>query len=160
MLRQAALALTEILLGAFVGFQLGESLLVNSARTELRAYAQRLVSHADLLGKETTDILVAVASSHHPPCSEADIAFMQGLLHETRFLRDAARIRDNSFICTARRGKIEPPKPISPFPDMVTSKGSRIYRNSPGLIGDDLDNAVLFPNSGVFIEDRAFFDTP
>jgi sensor c-di-GMP phosphodiesterase-like protein len=160
MLRQAALALIEILLGAFVGFQLGESLLVNTARTELRAYAQRLVSHADLLGKETTDVLIAVESSHHSPCSEADIAFMQGLIHETRFLRDAARIHNNSFICTARRGKIEPPKPVSPFPDLVTSKGSRIYRNAPNLIGDDLENAVLFPNSGVFIDDRAFFDTP
>jgi len=160
MLRQAALALVEILLGAFVGFQLGENLLVNTARTELRAYAQRLVGHADLLGKETTAVLVDVAGSRQTPCSEADIAFMQGLIHETRFLRDAARIRDNNFICTARRGKIEPPKPITAVPDLTTSKGSRIFRNAANLIGDDLANAVLFQKSGVFIDDRAFFDAP
>ncbi len=133
-------------------------MLINNARTELKAYALRLQSRAEDLGKESSDVLNAVNNFPQEPCSGADLAFMKGLVLETRFVRDVGRIRDNRFICTALLGVIRDPIPISAAPTSTNSSGSRVYRNKPYLLNSSPSSAVLYGSAGVFIDDGAFFD--
>ncbi len=156
--KSSILAFLEVVLGAFVGYSVGESLLLSNARTDLKAYSHRLLIHADQLANESNDLLSALNTSTLPPCSDAYIAFMQGITHQSRYIRDAARIEKNAFRCSARLGLIHPPIPITNPPDLVTKGGTSIYRNNPKSLGGGFSNFLTQQNSAVVVDEQAFFE--
>ena len=149
-----------MVLGAALGYLVAEDLLLNTARTELRTYADDLVVHADVLGAESAGVLISLEKSPHAPCSESDIGYMQGLIFQTHFLKDIGRLANNAFVCTARVNRIPEPVPITATPSAVTSRGFKIYRNDRNILGGALTTAILYKDSGVIVDDSTFFNPP
>jgi len=137
-IRLGVLLLIEILLGAALGALFGEDIIIRQARTEAHEFASRLVERGDSLNKETTTVLEAVSQGTHPhfePCSEADMAFMDGLLLGTSYIKDIGRVEHNAFLCTSLHNRIANPQPIIVDPTFVGRDGHKIYRDLHGLVG-------------------------
>jgi sensor c-di-GMP phosphodiesterase-like protein len=159
--RMVALVLIEVVLGAALGVLFGEDILLKEAHTEVRDLAARIVVNNEAFIKESDSVFDAVNHSphaRHEACSEADIAFMDGLLLETHFLKDIGRIRNNAFICTALLNRIPVPVPIATPPNVVSSDGHRFYRKTPNLIGTSEESAILFQEAGILTDNANFFN--
>jgi len=162
-IRLGVLLLIEILLGAALGALFGEDMLIRQARSEAHEFATRLVDRADALGKEANTVLSAVSQGAHPrfePCSEADLAFMDGLLLGTNYIKDIGRIQNNAFLCTSLHNRIPNPRPLAASPTFVEKDGHAIYKDLPGLVGSSHTSAIVYQNAGVLIDDLSLFNFP
>jgi sensor c-di-GMP phosphodiesterase-like protein len=124
------LAPVTVLLGILAGYGVGRVTIVNSVKSSLRDYAQRLLERDEELAAEITDVLTKAQASPFPPCSEPDIVLLRRLAFAARFLKDVGRFQGKFFVCSATIGKLPAPKPVLE-PEILLRSGHAVYPSYP-----------------------------
>jgi sensor c-di-GMP phosphodiesterase-like protein len=132
-LHRVWLAPATVLLGILAGYGVGRISIVNSVKSSLGDYAQRLLDRDEELAAEITDVLKKAQASTFPPCSEQDIVLMRRLTFAARFLKDVGRFQGKSFACSATIGKLPALAPVKE-PEIALRSGHSIYPSYPLMI--------------------------
>ncbi|MFC5862276.1 EAL domain-containing protein [Acidicapsa dinghuensis] len=154
------LAPLAIVLGIAAGLLVGRESILISTGARLYDYANRLLHHEEAISAETVQVAKDANASPYLPCSPDDITLLRRITFQARFIKDAGRMVDGAFLCSATVGKL--PAPISmPVPDLVLPSGDHIYNSLPLMVpaGDRADVAVS-GNADMVIGPDIFLDYP
>jgi sensor c-di-GMP phosphodiesterase-like protein len=149
-----------LVLGSGAGYLMGCALVLRLAEGKLVRDAEYVVRQGDAFSDESRAMLATLKASPYVACSETEIAYFRKLLFQSKYIRDAGRMRNGIFECSATisRGDL----PVEQFkPDISQPDGTRVFGNLPPfrvgnlrgiLIGLDDLYVVYAPNMG---ENRA-----
>jgi sensor c-di-GMP phosphodiesterase-like protein len=149
-------AIAVALLVAFAGGECGYQ--VGRART-LRAADDRLIRTAKLSGApfvslldESNALLDRLNAPKYPPCSNAEIAYLRGLLFQSESLRDAGRMRDGRIECSTLfdRDRLTASHLL---PAIETEDGLKIYRDAPPYLSPKWTVFLLQKGDSFVVED-------
>jgi sensor c-di-GMP phosphodiesterase-like protein len=125
-----ALSVFGTLGGALGGYLLGRATALGQTEIRLAQSANRIMNDGDAGTAESRRILAKMNSSSFPFCSENEIAYFRRLVFQSRFLKDAGRIRDGQIECSTTLGH-----PASSFerlkPDFTQNDGTILYQDLP-----------------------------
>lgn len=83
---------------------------------ELKSHAGRILERADAVADQTTHVLEQARQLETSPCSAEDLEQLRILSFQERFVRDVARLRGGSIVCSAAWGVLMPPHALpEPF---------------------------------------------
>jgi sensor c-di-GMP phosphodiesterase-like protein len=120
--------LLAALLGVLVGYVFGHALIVQLMKSSLVLGADRILVEEESGAAESRAVLEAMNTSHDVPCSDRDITLMRKLIYDSKYLKDAGRMREGRILCSATLDSSS--LPIQALhPDMVRRDGTRVYRN-------------------------------
>jgi sensor c-di-GMP phosphodiesterase-like protein len=141
LLPEFGLLLCGISLGVGLAYMIAHAIRLQEGRTELKAYAQRLVAAGDELGVENTEAIAAVTQDNLPFCSDQEIAFMRDYVFHSPHIRDIGRTKGGMLYCLAGVGKLAQPKATT-APDIATG-GLKLNLRAKSLISANTTGFVV-----------------
>lgn len=128
--------------GAAGGYVIGRALTLRLAEAKLARDAAQAVAQGDAFSDESRLLLAKLNASPYPFCSEAEIAYFRKLIFQTKYLRDAGRMRDGTIACSATLGTAD--LPAQQFkPDLSQPDGTLVYGNLPPYRAANLSGIAL-----------------
>jgi sensor c-di-GMP phosphodiesterase-like protein len=120
--------------GSLAGYLLGRTIALHAAQTQLDAFANHIATEEALASAEARSVLAALHSSSAPLCSETEIVDRSLQIYQSKFLKDAGRIRDGKIICSSIFGRFQHPIPL-PATGVSHPDGTVVYWNlAPFLV--------------------------
>ncbi len=117
-------------MGAGAGYLMGRALVLRMAETKLARDATQAVAQGNAFSGESRAVLAALNASPYPFCSEAEIAYFRKLVFQTRYLRDAGRMRGGKLACSATISRED--LPTQQFkPDLAQPDGTLLFGDLP-----------------------------
>ena len=142
--------------GAGAGYLMGRALALRLAEGKLVRDAAYVVKQGDAFSDESRALLATLQASPYAFCSETEIAYFRKLLFQSKYLRDAGRMRNGTVVCSATMSRAE--LPVEQFkPDISQPDGTRVFGNLPpfragklrGILIELGDSYVVYaPNMG------------
>ena len=123
--------------GTGAGYLLGSAIALRLAEGRLQQFAERLVVLTDTAAFESHTLLDILNASPHSYCSDAEIAYFRTLIFQSKYLKDAGRMRGGKIDCSAAMGRLGRPIPVS-APDFIGKNGIRVYSNLSAPSADNL----------------------
>lgn len=149
-----------VLLGVMAGYFVGRVSIVNSEKSTLGDYADRLLQRDEELAAEITDVLNQAQASKFAPCSDQDINLLRRLAFAARFLKDVGRFQEHYFVCSATMGKLAAPSPVQP-PEISLRSGHLVYPSYPLMLPAGAHaEIVAMGNSDVVLSRDIFSEFP
>jgi sensor c-di-GMP phosphodiesterase-like protein len=144
-----AVTLIAAFLGALGGYFLALGVTVWVAGTRLDQYAGRIVGDTEAWDAELRTALAAVNASPHAFCSGSEVDYFRKLIFNSDFLKDAGRIRDGRFSCSAAMGQPAQSR-AQLVPNFVQQDGSAIYVN-PAPYGRSGATEIAFKSGSSYV---------
>jgi sensor c-di-GMP phosphodiesterase-like protein len=151
----AATAIASVA-GVGVGYLMGRALALRLAEGKLVRDAAYVVKQGDAFSDESRALLATLQASPYAFCSETELAYFRKLLFQSKYLRDAGRMRDGTIVCSATMSRAE--LPVEQFkPDISQPDGTQVFGNLPpfragklrGILIELGDSYVVYaPNMG------------
>jgi sensor c-di-GMP phosphodiesterase-like protein len=149
-------AVTATLLATLGGAVFG---YVAGCAGTLRAADKRLTEAAKLSGgpfvsllDESSALLAQVNASKFPRCSDAEMGYLQRLLLQSEYLRDAGRMRGGRIECSTLFDRKD--LPTDSFQPIATDRdGLRIYRDVPPYLSPKWPVFLLQKGDSFVVED-------
>jgi len=101
---------------------------------------------------ESHTLLRVLNSSTEPFCSDEEIDTFRGLIFHSQNLRDAGRIREGRFVCSAMFGRKNLPA-TQYIPNITLPDGTKMYRNIEPYISDKTTVFVMRQGDSYVVED-------
>lgn len=115
---------------AVVGIVLGRAIALRMAEAKLLRDATFASEQGDAFSSESRALLATLNASPYPFCSEAEIAWFRKLLFQSKYIRDAGRMRDGTIDCSATMSRAD--LPLEQFkPDRSQPDGTLVFGNLP-----------------------------
>jgi sensor c-di-GMP phosphodiesterase-like protein len=121
--------LLGVSIGALAGYWAGRELTLRQAEIRLDQYSRRNQVEGDATSAEARSVLAIMNASTSAFCSEPEIASFRRLVYESRYLKEAGRIRDGRIACSTTLGRDIAQVRVAP--DFTQRDGTLIYRNLP-----------------------------
>ncbi|MGA3136009.1 MAG: CSS-motif domain-containing protein [Terracidiphilus sp.] len=115
---------------AVVGIVLGRAITLWVAEAKLLWDATFASEQGDAFSSESRALLATLYASPYPFCSEAETAWFRKLLFQSKYIRDAGRMRDETIDCSATMSRAD--LPLEQFkPDRSQPDGTLVFGNLP-----------------------------
>ncbi len=149
-----------LVMGTAAGFLVGRQAILLVLDSRMSSFADELEAREQDLSTELVATLSKANASTFAPCSEADIVLLRKLTFAARFLKDVARIENNSLTCSATVGKLDKAEPL-PAPDIPGPPGWILYRSYRlHLPGDNRAEMMVYRNAAVVVSPDNFMEYP
>ncbi len=138
--RMATIALVAC--GLVTGYLLGRALVLQQATNWLNQYLDLTAAQDDASFTEASSVLDVLKVSPYSFCSDAEIAYLRGLVFRSEYLKDAGRIRGKKIDCSATAGHLKQ----STWPFKLESRrgdGLIAYSNLVPIRDPSLSRAAL-----------------
>lgn len=137
--------------GASGGYLVGRALTLRIAEARLMRDANLVVSQGDSFSDEARAVLSSLKSSPYAFCSDEEISHFRRLIFQSKYLRDAGRIREGTIGCSTTISRADLPQ-VQYKADVSQPDGTRIYfnlpvfrvGNLPGILLQQGDSYVVF----------------
>jgi sensor c-di-GMP phosphodiesterase-like protein len=126
------ISLSASLLGLTGGYFLGRSTILHNEARHLQHGAETGISDVVANTREYHTFLNTIAISPYPFCSEQDLRMIRTRIFQSRTLKEAGRIADGKFACSAMYGSQNLPS-LQQKPDFVQLDGTEVYYSSQGF---------------------------
>jgi sensor c-di-GMP phosphodiesterase-like protein len=117
-------------IGAAAGYFAGRELSLRLAEDRLQQYAFFLLERARTGASEARSVLAELNTSVYPECSDAELDSMRRILFQSRYLKEAGRIQNDSIACSAVMGRLDQPIKLGK-PDYIQRDGTYLYKTLP-----------------------------
>ncbi len=116
--------------GAAAGYMLGRVVSLNQTQFRIAHYADLSIDDVSSSIRESRSVLGKMSASSSDFCSDAEIGYFRQLIFQSRYLKEAGRIRNGQIECSTTLGRTPTPQ-IQLKPDVTQKDGALIYRNLP-----------------------------
>ncbi len=141
-LMTAAATAIAAAVGAGAGYLMGRALVLRLVEAKLLQDATYISEQGDRFSSESRAMLAALNSSPYPFCSDAEVAYFRKLLFQSRYLRDAGRMRDGVMECSATMSRADLPREQFK-PNWSQPDGTHVFNNLPPFRIGDLRGFLL-----------------
>jgi sensor c-di-GMP phosphodiesterase-like protein len=118
------------LIGILAGDLVGRVLTLKGAKTKLLRDVTYFIAQGDAFSDESRAMLATLNASPFQYCSETEIAYFRRLLFQSKYLRDAGRMRNGTIDCSATMSQSD--LPHQQFkPDRSQPDGTLVFINLP-----------------------------
>jgi sensor c-di-GMP phosphodiesterase-like protein len=118
------------LAGALGGYLIGRATTLSQTETRLTQLASRSMDEGEAGTAESRRVLAEMNASRYQFCSDEEVAFFRTLIFQSRFLKDAGRLRDGAVDCSTTFGRITGPQQRWRA-DITQEDGTLLYRDPP-----------------------------
>ncbi|MGD0939078.1 MAG: EAL domain-containing protein [Terracidiphilus sp.] len=125
-----AATVTTALIGTLTGDLIGRAVTLKAAKAKLMRDATFVVAQGDAFSDESRAVLATLNASAYPFCSETEIAYFRKLLFQSKYLRDAGRMRNGVIACSATMTTADLPAQRLK-PDITQPDGTLVFANLP-----------------------------
>ncbi|BFM48746.1 EAL domain-containing protein [Marinomonas sp. THO17] len=138
-------------------------LLQSAERKELTQYSKLILANTQLR-KDSIDKILSIPINKEDLCREKDLAFLRDFLWTHKYLKDVGRVIDNSILCTAGRGNLNPPV-VLPAATQTFANGYQHWRGLNTLFNGHVHVNLLRNNHTIaFVAPNSYaknlFKTP
>ena len=116
--------------GAVAGYLLGRVVSLNQTHSRIAHYADLSINDVGSSVRESRAVLGRMNSLPHDSCSDSEIGYFRKLIFQSRYLKEAGRIRDGKIDCSTTLGRAPAPQ-ARVMPDFTQKDGALVYRNLP-----------------------------
>jgi sensor c-di-GMP phosphodiesterase-like protein len=117
-------------IGIATGYLMGRALALKTAEARLLRDVNFVSQQGDAFSSESRAMLATLNASPYPYCSEAEISYFRKLLFQSKYLRDAGRMRNGTLDCSATMSRAD--LPLEQFkPDRIQPDGTLVFGNLP-----------------------------
>jgi sensor c-di-GMP phosphodiesterase-like protein len=114
--------------GTFAGYRQASYMTVRTTEDQLEHYASRLMADGETSSIEIRAVLASMGASRHNACSNEEIDYFRTLIFNSKYLKDAGRMRDGKIECSAILGRQANPR-VQPEPDFTRLDGMHFYKS-------------------------------
>jgi sensor c-di-GMP phosphodiesterase-like protein len=119
------------LCGALAGGWAGREVALRQTAARLKHVATLTLGDSVAYSIDAHTVLDAMNASRAPFCSEEDLDAILKLVYQSRFLKEAGRIRDGKVACSTTLGRLHLPKVPQPKPDFIGADGVKVLQDPP-----------------------------
>jgi sensor c-di-GMP phosphodiesterase-like protein len=114
--------------GALAGYWLGLGIVKGQVEGRLDQQATRILNEGKTSTAESRQILAKLNHSPYSFCSDSEIAYFRELVYQSRYLKEAGRMRAGKIDCSTTLGRAAQAQ--TDFkPDFTQRDGTLVYRN-------------------------------
>jgi sensor c-di-GMP phosphodiesterase-like protein len=115
-------------IGALAGYWLGRGIVKGQVEARLDQQATRILNEGKTSTAESRQILAKLNHSPYSFCSDSEIAYFRELVYQSRYLKEAGRMRAGKIDCSTTLGRATQAQ--TEFkPDFTQRDGTLVYRN-------------------------------
>ena len=144
-----AVTLLAAIFGCLCGYFLALQITIWVAAGRLDQYASRIVGDTEAFEAEVRTALAGLDASPYRFCSNAEVDYFRKSIFESEFLRDAGRMRDGKFACSAAMGQLSQTR-SQVNPDFTQHDGAEIYLN-PAPYDSSGVTEIAFQLDGTYV---------
>jgi sensor c-di-GMP phosphodiesterase-like protein len=114
--------------GALAGYWIGHTIVMGQALGRLDQQAMRILAEGEASKTESRQVLKVLNGSAYSFCSDAEIGYFRKLVFQSRYLKEAGRMRGGKIDCSTTLGRGAESK--TEFkPDFTQRDGTLVYRD-------------------------------
>jgi sensor c-di-GMP phosphodiesterase-like protein len=126
-----AATVVAALCGALAGGWAGREVVLRQTAARLRHMATLTLGDSVAYSIDAHTVLDAMNASRAPFCSQEDLDAILLLVYQSRFLKEAGRIRDGKVACSTTLGRLHLPNVPQPKPDFIGADGVKVLQDPP-----------------------------